>query len=115
MTWALSGVGKDFGPVFEGPIGRDHRRAAVVVALADDLEGELGLGGVHGEDGEVVDGEQLGADVATEGFLERAVELGGVELVEHPGRGDEHDAPGLAGLVGQRASKESLAGAWRCR
>ena len=70
MTWALSGVGKDLGPVLEGAIGGDHGRAAVVVALADDLKGELGLGGVHGEDGEVVDDEQLGADVAAQGVLE---------------------------------------------
>jgi hypothetical protein len=96
------------------PIGRDHRRAAVVVTLADDLKGELGLSGVHGEDGEVVDGEQLGADVATEGFLERAVKLGGVELVEHLGGGDEHDTAGhLAGFVGQGARKEGLAGTRR--
>jgi type II secretory pathway predicted ATPase ExeA len=58
-------VGEDLGPVLEGPIGRDAGRASEVVPLGDDLEGELGLGGVHGEDGEVVDDEQLGAHVAT--------------------------------------------------
>jgi hypothetical protein len=57
-------VGEDLGPVLEGPIGGDAGGASKVVALGDNLEGELGLGGVHGEDGEVVDDEQLGAHVA---------------------------------------------------
>ena len=38
-------VGKDLGPFFERAIGGDGRGAAVVVAFADDLKGELGLVG----------------------------------------------------------------------
>jgi len=47
-------VGEHLGPVLKQSIGRDARRAAVVVAVGDDLEGELGLRGIHGEDGEVI-------------------------------------------------------------
>ena len=113
MTWALRAIGKDLGPVLEGAVGGDGGGAAVVVALGDDLEGELGLGGVHGEDGEVVDDEELGSDVAAEGAFEGAVKLGAGELVEHLRGADEDDAPAgrLAGLVGERAGEEGLAGA----
>jgi len=48
-------VGEDLGPVLEWTIGSDAGRAAVLVAFGDDLEGELGLRGVHGQNGEVVD------------------------------------------------------------
>ena len=107
-------VGEDLRPILERPIGRDQSGAAVVVALADDLERKLGLRGVHGEDSEVIDGEEIGADVAAQGFFERAVQLGGVQLVKHFGGGDEHDTlGGVAGLEGQRAREKCLSGAWR--
>lgn len=69
-------VGKDLGPFLEGTVGRDRGGAAVVVALADDLEGELGLSGVHLEAGKVVDDEQLSASVFAENALDAAVQLG---------------------------------------
>jgi hypothetical protein len=84
----------------------------VVVTLGDDLEGELGLRRVHGEDGEVVDGEQLGGEVATEDAVEAAMELGAVEIVEQARSGEEEDpAVSLAGAVGEGAGEEGLAGA----
>ncbi len=84
----------------------------MVVTLGDDLEGELGLRGVHGEDGEVVDGEELGGEVATKDAIKAAVELGAVEIVEQARRSDEEDpAVCLAGAVGEGAGEEGLAGA----
>jgi len=90
----VEGVGEDLGPVLERAIGRDASRSSVVVALGDDLEGELGLGGVHGEDREVVDDEQVGADVATQGAVEGAVDLGAMQVAEHALGGDDDDASG---------------------
>ena len=108
----IEGVRKDLGPVLEWAVGGDEGGAAVVVTLRDDLEGELGLRRVHGEDGEVVDGEQLGGEVATEDAVESAVELGAVEIVEQARSGDEEDAAVcLAGAVGEGAGEEGLAGA----
>jgi hypothetical protein len=78
-------VGKDLCPIFERPVGGDAGRSSEVVTLGDDLEGELGLCGVHGEHGEVVNDEQLGAHVASEGAFEGAVDLGAVQVIEHPG------------------------------
>jgi len=43
------------------------------------------LDAVHLEDGEVVDGEQVGADVGAQDALQGAVKVGTVEVVEHPG------------------------------
>ncbi len=104
-------VGEYLRPIFEWAVGSDAGRAAVVVALGDNLEGELGLGGVHGEHREVVNDEELGADEATKGTLEQAVELGAMQLAEHAGRGDEDNAPRReTGLVRERTSKERLAG-----
>jgi hypothetical protein len=80
---------------------------------SDHLESELGLSGVNREHGEVIDDEQLGADVASQGPFESAVQLGAVQVVDHAGSGHDDDAPSrLASLVGDRASEEGLAGAW---
>src|SRR5437016_1000703 len=62
-------------PVLEQAVGRDAGRATVVVAVSDDLESEVGLRWVHGQDSEVVDDEEVGPTVATEGALELAVDL----------------------------------------
>ena len=45
----------------------------VFVALRDDLEREVGLRGIHGQHGEIVDDEEVDATVATESALELAV------------------------------------------
>jgi hypothetical protein len=104
-------VREDFGPVLEGSVGGDEGGATVVVAFADDLKSELGLGSVHGEDSEVIDREKLGAYVAAESLFERAMELGGVQLVEQFWRGHDDDASGgLASLIGERAREKCLAG-----
>ena len=71
------------------------------------MKGELGLRGVHREHGEVVDDEQLGADVATQDAFERAVKLGAVQFVEHAwSRHDDDATGGLARLVGERSREK---------
>jgi hypothetical protein len=67
------------------------------------------LCGIHGEHSEVLDGEEIGADVAVQGFFERTVQLCGMQLVEHLGGRDKHNPlGGVAGLEGQGTSEESL-------
>src|SRR5678816_2791815 len=105
-------VREHFRPVLEQAAGRDAGRATVVVAVGDDLEGKVGLRRVHGEDSEVVDDEEVGATVATEGSLELAVDLCAGEVIDHARGGGEDDAAcGLAGPIGKRAGQEGLAGA----
>src|SRR5690606_40822724 len=101
------------GPLLEGTVGRDGGGAAVVIALTDYLEGELGLGRVHGETGEVVDYQQLGVGVLAKHAIDAPVELCTVELVEHLGSRDEDNTPCRGtGLVGERSGQEGLARAW---
>jgi hypothetical protein len=99
-------VGEDLGLILEEAVGGESGRAAVVVAVGENLKGELGLGRIHLENGEVVDHQELGLLVAAQSAVEAAVELGAVEVVEHPRRRDEHDpAVGLAGAIGESASR----------
>jgi hypothetical protein len=110
MTWALSASGKDLGPVLEQPVGRDAGRAMVLVALGDDLEGEVGLCRVHRQHREIVDDQEVGTAVTTECALELTVDLGTGEIVEHAGRGGEDDAPrGLAGAIREGTSEDGRA------
>src|SRR6476646_7692566 len=84
----------------------------VLVALGDDLKGEVGLRGVHRQHREIVDDQEVGTAVATECALELTVDLGTGEIVEHAGRGGEDAAPrGLAGTIREGSSEEGLAGA----
>src|SRR5665647_2686206 len=53
-------VREDRGPVLEEAVARDAGRAPVLVALRDDLEGEIGLRRIHRKHGEVVDDEEVG-------------------------------------------------------
>ena len=75
-------AGKDLGPVLEGPVGGDAGRATALVAVGDDLEGELCLSGVHRQDGEVVDDEERGRCVLLEYALDQAVIVLGVAVLE---------------------------------
>src|SRR5512146_1500436 len=89
-------VGEHLGPVLEQSIGRDAGGPTVVVAVGDDLKCEFGLCGVHREDGEVVDNQEVGATVATQRALELTVQLCASQLVEHAGgAGDDDAACGL--------------------
>src|ERR1700733_13469948 len=105
-------IGEHLGPVLEQAVGGDAGGSSVVVAVGDDLEREIGLCRVHGEHGEVVDDQEVGAAVAAERALELTVDLGAGEVIEHAGGGGEDDAArGLAHAVGERAGQEGLAGA----
>src|SRR6185295_6649781 len=53
-------VGEDLGPVLEQSVGRDAGRAMVLVALGDDLEGEVGLRRVHRQHREIVEDQEVG-------------------------------------------------------
>jgi hypothetical protein len=52
----------------------------VLVALGDDLEGEVGLRRVHRQHREIVDDQEVGTAVATECALELTVDLGAGEI-----------------------------------
>ena len=87
MTCALR-VREHLRPILERAIDGDAGRAPEFVTVGDDLEGKLGLGGVHREDGEVVNDQEFGANEATERALEDAVELSAVQLAEHGRRSE---------------------------
>jgi hypothetical protein len=81
------------------------------MALGDDLKGELGLGGIHGEDRKIVDDKQVWADVSAHGAVEAAMQFGSMQIVEHARCADEHDtASGLTRAIGQCSGEEGLTG-----
>ena len=68
-------VVEDGGPVFEGLVGGQDDRAAFV-ALADDLEEQVGAALVDGQIAQFVDDQQIGAGVLLE-FLDQASGVAG--------------------------------------
>src|SRR5579863_5426085 len=89
-----AGVGEDLGPLAEREVRRDdHRRA--LVALADDLEDELGRAGGEGEVAELVEDHEFGAGVAGDDAAELPSGLGGLELVRQRREGGEADSSSL--------------------
>ena len=74
-------VVEDLGPVLEYAIGGDRDRGAFV-ALADDLEQQVGPGLVDGEIAEFVEDQQPGSDIASEVAFELTGALGGGESVD---------------------------------
>ena len=90
----VEGIRKDLGPFFERAIRGDRRGSTVVVAFADDLEREIGLGPVHGKRREVVDDEKLCFGVFAEYSVEVSVKLGAMQFVEHLWGWDEDDSFG---------------------
>ena len=82
----------------------------MIVSLGDDLECQFGLRRVHSEDREIVDDEQVGADVRTQSPVESAVEFSAVEIVQHADGADEGNTLGrLASAEGQSPSQKGLA------
>src|ERR1700690_4552796 len=69
----VEGVGKDLGPILERSVGGDGGGATDLMALGDDLKGELCLGGIHGEHRKIVDDEQVCADVFAHGAVQAAM------------------------------------------
>ena len=113
MTSALSGSGKTLVQSLNGTVGSNESGPTVVVAFGDDLEGELGLGRAHGEDGEIVDSQEVCAHVAAQGAVEGSMDVGAVQVGGHARGGCEDDTLlGLAGSEIQSPREEGLAGTW---
>src|ERR1700728_925452 len=70
---------KDGVPIGEGEVGGEHE-ALLLVAAADDLEDEVGISVVEGEESELVDDEKSDLRVVVEPSLERACGLLGAEI-----------------------------------
>ena len=95
-------VVEDLRPMFVGAVGGDHHGGAFV-ALADDLEQQVGAVLVDGQVAEFVDDEEGGLEIAGEFALEAAGGLGGGEGVDDvDGSGEEHGVSVQAGGVAER-------------
>ena len=106
-----AGVGEDLGPFAEGQVGGDDQ-AAAFVALADDLEDELGGAFGQVQVSELVKDHQLGAGVAADDPGEFAAAVGFLQLVGEAGEGGEADAAALlAGADREAGGEHRLAGA----
>src|SRR5215468_6862423 len=81
-------VVKDLRPVFVGAISRDHHRGTLV-ALADDLEQQVGAVLVDGQVTELVDNKDGGLDVAVKFAFELPGGLSGGECVDDVDGGSE--------------------------
>ena len=98
-------------PLGEGAVAGDDERA-LLVALVDDLVEVLGSGRVQGLEPEVVEDEQVGADVGGQAALVGAVGAAAVEVRQHPRGRDEQDVEATtAGLVTERLGEVALADA----
>ena len=94
-------VVEDRRPQLVGLVGGQDDRASLV-ALADDLEEEIGTGLVEGQVSKLVHAEQVRGDVLPELGLEPLGGLGGDQVVDGVDRGGEQDGvAALAGLVAQ--------------
>jgi hypothetical protein len=97
---------EDGGPLLEGFIGGKHDGAAFV-ALADDLEEQVGAALVDREIADLVEDEQRWSELFPEFGLEGAFTLGGGEGVDDAvdGVGKEDALGALAGGVAERGGK----------
>src|SRR5438093_976282 len=90
---------EDGWPLLEGFVGGEDDGAAFV-ALADDLEEEIGAALIDGEVADLVEDEQGGGEVFAQLGFERAFALGGREGVDDiDGVGKEDALCALAGGV----------------
>src|SRR5690349_13907799 len=90
---------EDLRPVLVGAVGGDHHRSSFV-ALADDLEQQVGAMLVDGKISELVDDQQVGLEIAADLTLQPAGGLGcgqGVDDVD--GGGEENGVAADAGGV----------------
>src|SRR5580698_4581726 len=93
------GAGEDRVPIGEGEIGGQHD-ALLLVAPTDDLEDQVGVSIVEGEEAELVDDEESDLRVIVEAPVEGGGGLGGAEGEE--GRGGREEEKGGAGEDGAR-------------
>lgn len=103
------GVREDGGSIAKGEICREDD-ALLLVAAGDDLEQQVGVSGVEGEEADLVDDEQSDAGVVLEAALESTGRFLGGEVEQKLGGGDEegtvpvddglmHDVLGHHGLA----------------
>ena len=99
--------------VGDGELGGDDRRAAAE-AVVEDLEEVACPGGIDGGEGPVVDDDEVDAgEVAVESG-DGALAMGDAQVVEQPWPPQVEGLVAFeAGLVGERASDPTLAGAGR--
>src|SRR5215472_11920205 len=94
-------VVEDLRPVFVGAVGGDHHRGALV-ALADDLEQQVGAVLIDREVAELVDNQHGGLEVTLELALEAASGLGRRKSVDDIyGGGEQHRVSIQAGGVAE--------------
>src|ERR1039458_5417323 len=96
---------KNLGPAFEGLVGGDDDGAALV-ALADDLEEQIGAELVERKISKFVNNGELWTDVLFEFRLKPVGGLGGDQVVERvDGRGEQDRVAALAGFVAEGDSE----------
>ena len=88
------GIGEDLAPFAEGLVGGDEDGAALV-AGADQLEQDAGLGLVLGDVGEVVEDQEVEAVEPVDGGLERQFAAGDLKLLDEVGGPREEDLPSV--------------------
>lgn len=86
-------AGEDVGPFTEGLVGGEHDRPARVVALADDLEEQRGLGLIEGEVADLVDDQQRRAREVLHLAMQAVFGEGLRELAGQVDRAGEGDTP----------------------
>ena len=102
-------VVEDLGPFAVDAVGGDDGGAALV-ALAEDLEQQVGAGFVDGQVPQLVQDEDAGFEEAVQRRLEGACGLGGGERVDRvDGAGEQHRVVRLAGPQAERDGQMRLA------
>ena len=105
------GVGEDPVPFAEGVVGGD-KQGAELVAGADELEEDAGLGLVLGDVGQVVEDEEVVRVELFDGGLEGELAAGDLELLDEVGGAGEEDAEAALDECQANAGGEvALAGA----
>ena len=100
---------EDLRPVLEDAVGGD-RDGATLVAMADDLEQQVGAGLVDGQISEFVEDQESWPEEACEVAFELSGGLGGGEGVDGvDGAGEQHGVTVLAGVQPQGGDQMRLA------
>ena len=90
MAW----IGENLSPFAERLICRDQQRTALV-ARADQLEEDAGLGLILGDIGEIVEDQQVIFVELVDGRFEREIAPGDLQLLNEVGGAGEEHAPSL--------------------
>jgi len=103
---------KDGRPLFEGFVGGDNNRTAFV-ALADNLEEQVGSAQIDGQVSDLIQNEQCRAEIMLELAFEGALRLGGTQSIDDVDSVSKQDAvsvlaSGVAQSLLQDPSLETL-------